>query len=100
MLGIPDPLVYLVPSATVISRWPPDTVAAIIEGYADSQVNLRMRRWDYEHHQAHLRLLHPAGAALPREDALICLAAPAACADVAVRRPSAWSASSSSALWT
>lgn len=47
-MGVLDPAIYLVPSATVISKMASDTVAAIIEGYADSKVNLRMRRWDYK----------------------------------------------------
>ncbi|MCR4666894.1 MAG: hypothetical protein K5657_06330 [Desulfovibrio sp.] len=46
--GVADPAVYLVPSAAIISKLASDTVAAIIEGYADGQVNLRMRRWDYK----------------------------------------------------
>ena len=46
-LGVADPAIYLVPSAAIISKLASDTVAAIIEGYADGQVNLRMRRWDY-----------------------------------------------------
>ena len=45
---INDPHIYIVPSAAVISKMASDTVAAIIEGYADSQVNIRMRRWDYK----------------------------------------------------
>ena len=77
VLGIPDPLVYLVPSATVISKMASDTVAAIIEGYADSQVNLRMRRWDYE---STIKRIFDCYTQLellfPREDALICLARP------------------------
>ncbi|MBQ7617666.1 MAG: hypothetical protein IJS50_02210, partial [Desulfovibrio sp.] len=46
-VGVADPALYLVPSAAIISKLASDTVAAIIEGYADGQVNLRMRRWDY-----------------------------------------------------
>ncbi|MCR5813015.1 MAG: hypothetical protein K6G15_00790 [Desulfovibrio sp.] len=46
-IGVADPAIYLVPSAAIISKLASDTVAAIIEGYADGQVNLRMRRWDY-----------------------------------------------------
>ena len=46
-MGVDNPAMYLVPSAAVISKMASDSVAALIEGYADSQVNLRMRRWDY-----------------------------------------------------
>lgn len=45
--GIANPEIYLIPSAAIVSKMASDTVAAVIEGYADSQVNLRMRRWDY-----------------------------------------------------
>ena len=75
--GIADPHLYLVPSAAVISKMASDTVAAIIEGYADSQVNLRMRRWDYE---STIKRIFDCYTQLellfPREDALICLARP------------------------
>lgn len=47
LCGVASPEIYLIPSAAVVSKMASDTVAAIIEGYADSQVNLRMRRWDY-----------------------------------------------------
>ena len=46
--GVADPAIYLVPSAAIISKCASDTVAALIEGYADGQVNLRMRRLDFE----------------------------------------------------
>lgn len=46
--GVANPEIYLIPSAAIVSKTASDTVAAIIEGYADSQVNLRMRRWDYK----------------------------------------------------
>ncbi|MDR2851241.1 MAG: hypothetical protein LBV65_04325 [Desulfovibrio sp.] len=46
-LGVSNPEIYLIPSAAVASKSASDTVAAIIEGYADSQVNLRMRCWDF-----------------------------------------------------
>ena len=46
-IGVADPAIYLVPSAAIISKLASDTVAAIIEGYADGQVNLRMRQRDY-----------------------------------------------------
>lgn len=48
LCGVADPLFYSVPSAAIISKLASDTVAAVIEGYADSQNNRRMRRWDYD----------------------------------------------------
>ena len=48
MCGVADPLFYTVPSAAIISKLASDTVAAVIEGYADSQNNRRIRKWDYE----------------------------------------------------
>ena len=48
LCGVQDPLFYSVPSAAIISKLASDTVAAVIEGYADSQNNRRMRRWDYD----------------------------------------------------
>lgn len=75
LFGIDDPFLYLVPSAAVISKMASDTVAAIIEGYADSQVNMRMRRWDYE---GKIKNLFDCATRLemlfPREDALLQLA--------------------------
>lgn len=99
--GIADPHMYLVPSAAVISKMASDTVAAIIEGYADSQMNLRMRRWDYE---STIKRIFDCYTQLellfPREDALICLARPGGLRGRGGEEASAWSASSSSALWT
>ena len=73
--AVPDPTLYLVPSAAIISKMASDTVASVIEGYADSQENMRMRRWDYKGKLAglfdcytHLELL------FPDEDALVKLA--------------------------
>ncbi|MFI3272514.1 MAG: hypothetical protein R3Y11_10530, partial [Pseudomonadota bacterium] len=43
-----DPWVMLQPSATIISKMASDTVAAIVEGFADRCSNLRMRSWDYQ----------------------------------------------------
>ncbi|MDR1776500.1 MAG: hypothetical protein LBR31_01560 [Desulfovibrio sp.] len=72
LIGVQDVAFYLVPSAAVISKMASDTVAAIIEGFADSQVNLRMRRWDYRRKfeqifecYTNLELL------FPHEDALV-----------------------------
>lgn len=47
LAGVADPLSYIIPCAAIISKTASDTVAAIIEGYADSRNNLRMRHWDY-----------------------------------------------------
>ena len=46
--GVQDPLLYTVPSAAIISKLASDTVAAVIEGYADSQNNRRIRMFDYQ----------------------------------------------------
>ena len=46
--GVEDPLFYTVPSAAIISKLASDTVAAAIEGYADSQNNRRIRLIDYK----------------------------------------------------
>ena len=71
--GVADPSIYLIPSAAVISKLASDTVAAIIEGYADGQVNLRMRQWDYQSkikkvfdYYTRLELLFPAEDALKK----------------------------------
>lgn len=45
--GVADPLAYVIPCAAVISKIASDTIAAVIEGYADSRNNRRMRHWDY-----------------------------------------------------
>lgn len=77
LLGVADPRLYLVPSAAVISKMASDTVAALIEGYADSQVNLRMRRWDYRSKLADLFDCYTRLELLfPDEDALAKLARP------------------------
>lgn len=46
-VGVVDPIALLQPSAAIISKTASDSVAALIEGFADSQNNLRMRAWDY-----------------------------------------------------
>lgn len=77
LFNVPDPMVYMAPSAAIVSKLASDTVAAVIEGYADSQNNRRIRRWDYEGKIARVfscytRLeLH-----FPDEDILIKLARP------------------------
>ncbi|MBO4300697.1 MAG: hypothetical protein J5861_03745 [Desulfovibrio sp.] len=71
LLGVADPAYYLVPAAAILSKMASDTVASVIEGYADSQENLRMRRWDYRNKltglfdcYTHLELLFPDEEAL------------------------------------
>ena len=74
-VGVAQPELYLVPSAAVVSKMASDTVAAIIEGYADSQVNLRMRRWDYKSKIANVFACYTRLELLfPQEDALVMLA--------------------------
>lgn len=77
LLGAADPELYLVPSAAVVSKMASDTVAALIEGYADSQVNLRMRRWDYTSKLAEVFACYTRLELLfPQEDALVKMARP------------------------
>lgn len=74
-VGVMTPEVYMIPSAAIVSKMASDTVAAIIEGYADSQVNLRMRRWDYSSKLANVFACYTRLELLfPQEDALIKLA--------------------------
>ena len=76
-IGVENPELYLVPSAAVISKMASDTVAALIEGYADSQVNLRMRRWDYKSKVSNVFACYTRLELLfPQEEALIKLARP------------------------
>lgn len=75
--GATDPQFYLVPSAAIVSKMASDTVAAVIEGFADSQVNLRMRRWDYAGKFENVFSCYTRLELLfPQEDALINLARP------------------------
>lgn len=75
--GVANPEIYLIPSAAVVSKMASDTVAAIIEGYADSQVNLRMRRWDYKSKISNVFSCYTRLELLfPQEDALILMARP------------------------
>jgi hypothetical protein len=48
LAGVPDPLVFLQSAATIISKAASDTVAGIIEGIADKNNNLRLRKWDFK----------------------------------------------------
>lgn len=74
-VGVANPEMYMIPSAAIVSKMASDTVAAIIEGYADSQVNLRMRRWDYASKLANVFACYTRLELLfPQEDALIKLA--------------------------
>ncbi len=47
LLKVADPYIFIQPAAAVISKMASDTVAALIEGFADRQTNIRMRNWDY-----------------------------------------------------
>ncbi|MDO5537780.1 MAG: hypothetical protein Q4F72_09675, partial [Desulfovibrionaceae bacterium] len=77
MLGVDDPGYYLIPAATVISKSGSDTVAAFIEGIADSRVNKRIAVTDYRNK---LRSVFECYTLLelmfPQEDALNRLAHP------------------------
>ncbi|MDD6088850.1 MAG: hypothetical protein PUB69_06030 [Desulfovibrionaceae bacterium] len=42
-----DPLAIAGPGAAIVSKAASDTVAGIIEGFADMANNFRLRRWDY-----------------------------------------------------
>lgn len=48
LFNIVNPLVVLQPSAAIISKSASDTVAGIIEGFADRNNNYRLRFWDYK----------------------------------------------------
>lgn len=48
LAGVDNPLDMLQQGAAVISKTASDTVAALIEGYADRNNNMRIRRWDYD----------------------------------------------------
>jgi hypothetical protein len=48
LAGVANPYLLLQPAAAVITKMASDTVAALIEGFADRQTNMRMRHWDYE----------------------------------------------------
>lgn len=75
LFSVENPLFYVIPSAAIISKLASDTVAAMIEGYADSQNNMRMRRWDY---RSKLRQVFSCYTRLellyPEEDVLIKMA--------------------------
>ncbi len=45
---VSDPNTMIQMGSAIISKMASDTVAAIIEGYADHKNNVRMRRWDYK----------------------------------------------------
>lgn len=75
--GASDALFYAAPSAAIISKMASDTVATLIEGYADSQNNLRMRHWDYASKLSGVYACYTRLELLyPEEDVLIKLARP------------------------
>ncbi len=45
---LPSPLVLLDKSAAITAKGASDTVAGLIEGFADARNNCRLRRWDYK----------------------------------------------------
>ncbi len=47
-VGVLNAFAFVETGAAIISKVASDTVAAIIEGYADKKNNIRMRFWDYE----------------------------------------------------
>jgi len=47
LFGAADPYAILQPGAAITAKMASDTVAALIEGFADRQTNMRMRHWDY-----------------------------------------------------
>ncbi len=46
--NVADPNAMIQMGSAIISKMASDTVAALIEGYADHKNNVRMRRWDYD----------------------------------------------------
>lgn len=53
-MGIADPAAFLQPGAAIISKAASDTIAGLIEGFADRRNNRRLRNWDYSTKLAHL----------------------------------------------
>jgi hypothetical protein len=47
LAGVAAPYLLIQPAAVVISKMASDTVAALIEGFADRQTSMRMRHWDF-----------------------------------------------------
>ncbi len=77
LFNVQDPMIYMAPSAAIVSKLASDTVAAVIEGYADSQNNRRIRHWDYEGKIARVFSCYTRLELLfPEEDILIKLARP------------------------
>lgn len=75
--GIKDPYSFIQPGAAIISKTASDTVAALIEGFADRRNNLRMRRWDYQTKMRHMLDTYARLELLfPEDDALALLAKP------------------------
>lgn len=54
ILAVADPILMLQPGAAIISKAASDTVAGIIEGFADGHTNRRLRYWDYTTKLNHL----------------------------------------------
>lgn len=52
--GAPQPDLIVLQVSTILSKFASDTVAGVIEGMADRNVNIRVRYWDYRNKTAHL----------------------------------------------
>ena len=75
--GMVDPLLWLQPGAAIISKASSDTVAGLIEGFADKRNNRRLRIWDYKTKLAHVFECYTRlELAFPDRDILYLLARP------------------------
>lgn len=75
--GMTNPLIWLQPGAAIISKASSDTVAGLIEGFADKRNNRRLRIWDYKTKLAHLFDCYTqVELAFPDRDILYLLARP------------------------
>ena len=71
------PMFYLMEGAAVLSKLASDTVAAVIEGFADKAEYLRMRYWDYVAKLSHLfDCISRLEVLLPEEDVVELLKKP------------------------
>jgi len=78
LAGIANPYLVIQPAAAVITKTASDTVAALIEGFADRQTNMRMRHWDYETKLARVFDTYARLELLfPEKDVLVMLRKPA-----------------------
>lgn len=71
LLALPDGLALLTAGSAIISKAASDSVAGIIEGIGDQNLNLRMRSWDYTYKLSQLfACLARLEVLLPEEDIL------------------------------